>query len=75
MCVARSIAARPKLILADEPTGGLDEENSRQVASLLRQVSSTGAAVVVATHDLALAQACHRVVEMRKGRLHIEETQ
>ena len=75
MCVARSIAARPKLILADEPTGGLDEENSRQVASLLRQASSTGAAVVVATHDLALAQACHRVVEMHKGRLHIEGSQ
>ena len=75
MCVARSIAARPKLILADEPTGGLDEENSRQIASVLRRASSSGVAVVVATHDVALAQACHRVVEMYMGRLHIEESQ
>lgn len=55
LCVARALVSSPKLLLADEPTGQLDEENSMLVADLMLQVDSS-TAVVVATHDMSVAQ-------------------
>jgi len=57
VAIARAIANRPRLLLADEPTGSLDPENGRKVFDLLRQVSEeTGATLIVVTHDLELAR-------------------
>jgi putative ABC transport system ATP-binding protein len=57
VAVARAVAARPLLLLADEPTARLDEENARALGALLADVArSTGAAVVCATHDPAVVE-------------------
>ena len=54
--IARAILNRPKLILADEPTGNLDAETSRQIVALLKQISQAGSTVVMITHNLTLLE-------------------
>ena len=70
VAVARALANRPALVLADEPTGNLDEATAQLVlAAFLDLVRSSGAAALVATHNLALAQKMDRVVSLSGGRL------
>ena len=58
---SRALVGEPKLVLADEPTGNLDQENARQVLALLRdQVKVHGAAGILATHSEAAAATCDR---------------
>ncbi|MBI4679504.1 MAG: ABC transporter ATP-binding protein [Elusimicrobia bacterium] len=68
--IARALAGGPQFILADEPTGALDAVNGRAVMELLAErARKAGAAVVVVTHDLRVAQFMDRVVLMEDGRL------
>lgn len=68
VAVARALAMRPALVLADEPTGNLDSESSEQVFSLLRRAHETyGCAFLIVTHDPRIAQRCKRVVEIVDG--------
>ena len=68
--IARAVVHDPVLLLADEPTGNLDSANGRRIVDLLREVNrSSGAAVLLVTHDPAVAAAAGRVLEMRDGRL------
>ena len=61
VAIARALVGRPKLVLADEPTGNLDPENARQVLDLFRaQTKEQGAAAVLATHSEQAAAACDR---------------
>jgi putative ABC transport system ATP-binding protein len=61
VAIARALVGEPALVLADEPTGNLDQENARQVLALLReQVSSQGAAGILVTHSEAAAASCDR---------------
>jgi putative ABC transport system ATP-binding protein len=61
VAIARALVGNPKLVLADEPTGNLDQENARQVLALLReQVKARGAAGILVTHSEAAAQTCDR---------------
>lgn len=61
--VARSIVARPRLILLDEPFNGLDEPNRRALLDIIRSVKAEGVAVIVSTHDLVLArEVCEKVL-------------
>jgi ABC-type lipoprotein export system ATPase subunit len=70
VAVARALAARPALLLADEPTGNLDSASGAQVLALLAELSGQeGAALVMVTHSEAAAAICHRVVRMRDGRI------
>ena len=70
VAVARALANRPALVLADEPTGNLDEATAQLVlAAFLDLVRSSGAAALVATHNIALAQKMDRVVSLSGGRL------
>lgn len=70
VAVARALAARPRLILADEPTAELDSANARAIFELLRSVVDRGdVAVVVATHDRTLLDLATAVHELRDGRL------
>jgi putative ABC transport system ATP-binding protein len=70
VALARALAGRPRLLLADEPTGQLDSHTGRDVMALLRAVvHSEGVTAVVTTHDAALLEAADRVLEMRDGRL------
>ena len=66
----RALANRPKLLLADEPTGNLDPETSEQVfAALMSLVRDTGLAALIATHNLDLAARMDRTVRLDKGRI------
>lgn len=68
--IARAIVGTPPLLLADEPTGNLDPDNSWQVIQILQKLNSFGATVIVTTHDEQLVRRCnHRVVQVRNGRL------
>jgi ABC-type lipoprotein export system ATPase subunit len=69
--LCRALMNRPRILLADEPTGSLDEHTSAKVFELLLDVvASEGVTLVMATHDRALAERCDRLVEMRDGRIH-----
>jgi putative ABC transport system ATP-binding protein len=71
--VARALAARPKLLLADEPTGQLDLETGHRIMRLLRDiVAAEGVTAIVATHDPAMLDVADRVVELHDGALAAE---
>lgn len=69
--LCRALMNRPKILLADEPTGSLDEQTSATVFQLLLDVAATeGVTLLMATHDRGLAERCDRILEMRDGRIH-----
>jgi ABC-type antimicrobial peptide transport system, ATPase component len=68
--IARALATRPPLILADEPTGNLDNHNSAKVIEILQRINATGCTVLVITHDPEVAAAARRVIRIEDGRLH-----
>ena len=74
VAIARALANRPRLLLADEPTGELDQATGEQVASLLDRVNADGTALVIVTHDPDLAGRARRVLTMRDGRIEREVT-
>ncbi len=69
VAIARAIAAKPPLILADEPTGNLDSASGQTVMALLRQLHADGHTVVIITHDPSVAATAERVLTMRDGRI------
>ena len=69
VAIARALANRPRLLLADEPTGELDEASGAQIADLLDRVNADGTTLVVVTHNAALAARAGRRLTMRSGRL------
>ncbi|HEY9831667.1 MAG TPA: cell division ATP-binding protein FtsE [Stenomitos sp.] len=69
--LARAIVGTPPVLLADEPTGNLDPDNSRQVLNILKRLNGMGATVIVTTHDEQLVQMSRQpVVQLREGRLY-----
>ena len=71
VAIARALVHEPQLLLADEPTGNLDEQTAREVLPVLLSLTrSRGATLLMVTHDEALAAAADRVLELREGRLH-----
>jgi len=70
VAIARSVANKPSLLLADEPTGNLDSVNAASIADLLFDLQRTnGTALVLATHDESLAALCERRVVLKDGRI------
>jgi putative ABC transport system ATP-binding protein len=69
VAIARALSNRPRLLLADEPTGELDQSTGQQIAALLDRVNADGTALVIVTHDPALAERSRRVLTMRDGRI------
>ncbi len=69
VAIARALANRPGLVLADEPTGELDDETGEQIGDLFDRVNADGTTVVVGTHNPALAGRARRRLAMRSGRL------
>jgi putative ABC transport system ATP-binding protein len=67
--IAVALANAPAIILADEPTGELDEATAERILGLLRERAAAGAAVLVATHSPQVAAACDRTIRLRDGRL------
>ena len=72
VAIARALANRPGLLLADEPTGELDRTTGEQIAALLDRVNADGTALVIVTHDAALAERSTRILSMRDGRIEQE---
>jgi putative ABC transport system ATP-binding protein len=72
VAIARALANQPQLLLADEPTGELDEATGAQIAALLDRVNADGTALVIVTHDPTLADRAARVLMMRDGRVERE---
>jgi cell division transport system ATP-binding protein len=68
VAIARALVNDPTILIADEPTGNLDERATRGVFQLIREINAGGTAVVMATHDLDLVkQTTYRTVELREG--------
>ena len=75
VAIARALANRPRLLLADEPTGELDQATGEQIVALMDRLHADGTAVVVVTHDPAVASRAHRLLRMRDGRIVEESAQ
>ncbi len=73
VAIARAVLARPKLILADEPTGNLDTANGEEVMQLLTELNEAGTTVVMVTHSHAHAEYAHRIVNMLDGSIVTEQ--
>jgi len=69
VAIARALSIEPKLILADEPTGNLDEENSREILALLKTLNERGATIILVTHDPRVANMTNRILTMENGML------
>lgn len=70
VAIARALATEPEVLLADEPTGNLDSQNTKQIVDLLKQINEWGTTVIMATHDEALVKRTKgRVVVIKDGRL------
>jgi putative ABC transport system ATP-binding protein len=70
VAIARALANRPKVILADEPTAALDTENGRNVMTLLKKLAvENHSAILVVTHDHRMVEGFDRIFEVRDGRI------
>ena len=74
VAIARALANKPQLLLADEPTGELDVATGEHIAMLLDRVNADGTALVIVTHDQALAGRARRLLMMRDGAIEHEAT-
>ena len=72
VAIARAVVARPKLILADEPTGNLDTANGEEVMRLLTQLNDEGTTIVMVTHSHSHAEYAHRIVNLLDGAIVTE---
>ncbi len=69
VAIARALFNRPRLLLADEPTGNLDSHNSSEIVNMLRDLNAEGLTIVLITHDEAIANTADRIFIMEDGRL------
>jgi putative ABC transport system ATP-binding protein len=69
LAIARALANRPTLLLADEPTGALDSDGGAEVLTLFRRLADDGQTIVMVTHDVDVASQADRVVRMRDGKV------
>ncbi len=69
VAIARAIAAKPPILLADEPTGNLDSASGREILDILRELNAEGRTVLLITHDPRIAEAAQRRIHIRDGRI------
>ena len=69
VAIARAMIMEPKILLADEPTGALDEKTSSDIIALLRKMNEKGTTVIIITHDKDIAESCDRIIEINDGRI------
>jgi putative ABC transport system ATP-binding protein len=75
VAIARALVGRPAIVLADEPTGNLDQATGQSILALLDDLHYQGATIVVITHDRNVAERMPRRVDMRDGRLIADTAQ
>ena len=67
VAIARAMASKPKVLLADEPTGALDTRTSCDVMDLIQKINEEGKTILVVTHELEIAKMCKRIVKLKDG--------
>lgn len=67
--IARAIVKRPKVILADEPTGALDEATGEEIQRIFRKLNEKGNTIVIVTHDTKVAKSCDRMIYVKDGKV------
>ena len=70
VAIARALINKPKVIIADEPTGNLDSKNSLNVFEILKNLSEEGTTIIVATHDKELAKFANKIYEVKDGKIN-----
>jgi putative ABC transport system ATP-binding protein len=73
VALARAVINQPRLLLADEPTGALDEASAGEVMRLFSELNKSGVTIVVATHDMSVAGHAQRMFQFKHGRLEVEK--
>lgn len=69
VAIARAIVNEPSIILADEPTGALDNKTSEEILNLFKELNKQGSTIIIVTHDLKVAQQCNRIIEISDGKI------
>jgi putative ABC transport system ATP-binding protein len=72
VAIARAVVTRPKLILADEPTGNLDSANGEEVMNLLTELNKEGTTIIMVTHSPSDAEKAHRIIQLFDGHIVTE---
>jgi putative ABC transport system ATP-binding protein len=73
VAIARSLIGKPHLILADEPTGALDSETSKQIMDLMTEINRSGITVLIVTHDPDVAARTQRTIRLKDGKVQHED--
>lgn len=73
VAIARALAAKPKLLLADEPTGALDSKTSQEVMHLIQEINDEGKTILMVTHEDDIAHMCKRIVKLKDGVIMSDE--
>jgi putative ABC transport system ATP-binding protein len=69
VAIARAIVNDPDIILADEPTGALDSKTGNEVMSIFKKLNDAGKTIIIVTHNSDVASSCHRIIEIRDGKI------
>jgi len=72
VAIARALVNRPKILLADEPTGALDSKTSQDILNLFEKLNQSGMTVIIVTHDNNVANRCRKIFRMTDGKIAIE---
>lgn len=67
VAIARALANDPEVILADEPTGNLDSKSGAEIIEIFQRLNAEGRSVVTITHDMSIAERCHRIIRLKDG--------
>lgn len=73
VAIARALASKPKLLLADEPTGALDSKTSKEVMRLIQEINNEGKTILMVTHEDEVANMCKRIVRLKDGMIISDE--
>lgn len=69
VAIARAIAAKPNLLLADEPTGALDENTGKKIIDILKKINQDGTTILLVTHDQEIAKCCNKQIYLKDGNI------
>ncbi len=73
VAIARSLINKPKMILADEPTGNLDSQSEKEIMAILKELNNQGITIIIITHEEAVAEQANRLIRMRDGKIQSDE--